>query len=151
MNVRPIHRIISEVIDLIIIGLIDLLVVWPTVVAYIDAVAVGSDFRVFVLMVSALISGSLVAIITSAYFLVLPAIWKGQTFGRRFARIAVVMENGETVNFKTLFLREVIGWMFISLTSFGLSILFDLFLVTIGPKKRSFSDMLAQTKLIDVL
>lgn len=44
------------------------------------------------------------------YYVIIPTyLWQGQTLGKKICKIKIVNEYGQNVNFKTLFIREMIG------------------------------------------
>ena len=43
------------------------------------------------------------------YFVILPCIWKKQTFGRWIAQTKVVMEDGSKMTLKAILIRELVG------------------------------------------
>lgn len=149
MLARPIHRYISFLIDLLVTGAISFLVAYPAIIALLEAHVTPNRSNVWNLFYISMLCGAIVTILAIAYFLVLPLFWKRQTVGRYLTRIAIVKDDGEPVDFQTLFVREVICRMLASLMSFGLAIIADGFLLANGHRK-SFSDAIARTKVIDV-
>lgn len=58
----------------------------------------------------ALLAGLLGLIFAFFYYVIVPLIiWKGQTLGKHLCHFKIVKENGEDIDFKDLFLRQVIG------------------------------------------
>ena len=44
------------------------------------------------------------------YYVIIPTyLWQGQTLGKKICKIKITNEYGQNVNFKTLFIREMIG------------------------------------------
>ncbi len=149
MNARPIHRFISFLIDMLVTGVISFLSAYPAVLALIETLNSRTPTNILNLFYTSMISAALVTILVIAYYLVLPLVWKRQTIGRFLTRIAIVKDDGAPVDFKTLFVREVIGRMLTGLMSFGIALLADGVLIT-QPRHISFSDALARTKVIDI-
>jgi uncharacterized RDD family membrane protein YckC len=148
VTARPIHRYISFFIDLLVTGAVSFLVSYPAIITFFEALAIRNYNNISNLLFISLLCGAIVTILDSAYYLVLPLVWKYQTIGRFLTRIAIVKEDGEKVDFKTLFVREVICRMLAGFVSLGLSILADGYLI--GVQRSSFSDALAHTKVIDI-
>lgn len=143
-------RILAMMLDLAIFYAVSLIIAIRPILALIDTLVNHTSSNAWSLFISALLAGGVVVIFMLLYFLILPLYWKGQTIGKRFFGIRIVKENGDEVNFQTLFLRDVIGNMFVILLSFGLSILINLVILLISNKHQTFPDTLAFTKVIDV-
>lgn len=48
------------------------------------------------------------------YYVHIPLhVWKGQTLAKKMLHFKIVKENGDSVDFKALFLRQIIGLMFV--------------------------------------
>ncbi|AIY84931.1 MAG: RDD family protein [Clostridium baratii] len=62
----------------------------------------------------ALVAGTLAILVASAYYLLLPTLWRnGQTLGKRLLGIKITNLNNGEVKFKDLFKREIIGVMLV--------------------------------------
>lgn len=58
----------------------------------------------------AILSGCLGLIFAFFYYMIVPLIiWNGQTLGKRWCHFRIVKEKNDTVKFKELFLRQIIG------------------------------------------
>jgi len=61
-----------------------------------------------------LMLGLFVIIMAIIYYLIIPTyIWKGQTLGKKICKICIIEETGHEVSFKNMFLREIIGAVFL--------------------------------------
>jgi uncharacterized RDD family membrane protein YckC len=149
MIARPIHRYISFIIDLTVTGILGFAAAYPAIIALFEALASRTRPNILNLLYISLISGAVITILTITYFLVLPLLWKKQTIGRFLTRIAIVKEDGSSIDFQTLFVREVVGRMLPSLMSFGLSLISEAYLIS-RQGRTSFSDALARTKVVDI-
>lgn len=88
------------------------------------------------------------------YILIPTFVWKGQTLGKRWLKIAIVKNDNHEVNLKTMFIREIffiLGYIKIAYFSLivGFVALVDPFFIFSGDR-RTLHDLIAKTKVIDV-
>jgi len=102
------------------------------------------------------IGSSLLSIISVIIFYILipTFVWKGQTFGKRWLKIAIVKNDDQEVNLKTMFIREIFFLLgYIKIPYFSLVIgfvaLVDPFFI-FSADRRTLHDLIAKTKVIDV-
>ena len=94
--------------------------------------------------------GVLFAVIFVIYYAAIPIVLKGQTIGKRVFKLQIVKENGEEVDYKTMFYRECIGRIFIGFASLGLSVIASIVIMSLREDKKDLKDILAKTKVIDL-
>jgi uncharacterized RDD family membrane protein YckC len=121
---------------------------YPAIITFFETLAIRNYDNITNLLWVSMLCGAVVTLIAIAYYLVLPLFWRYQTIGRFLTRIAIVKEDGERVDFQTLFMREVICRMLAGFMSLGISILADGYLVAVT--RGSFCDAIAHTKVIDI-
>ncbi|WP_088041791.1 RDD family protein [Bacillus sp. EAC] len=142
-------RFLAVLIDFII------LVVLFVVIVIITSIAKSTSFTGVLekdSSLSFLLSSFIVGII---YNIIIPSfVWNGQTIGKRWVKIAVVTQDGEKVNWKTMTVRSIftlLGQIKIPVLSsiIGIIAFIDPFFI-FNEKRRTLHDMLAKTKVIDV-
>jgi uncharacterized RDD family membrane protein YckC len=88
------------------------------------------------------IAGLLTFVLTNGYFITWETLWRGQTPGKRLAKIRVVRDDGQPIGVKEAALRSFVGW-------FDLGFLFiGLILVLFGRSEKRLGDMAAGTLVI---
>lgn len=116
----------------------------------------------------------IIGLILSSYYLIYTPLKTGQTVGKRLLSIKVVKMDGNDIDFKTMFIREMIGVVLIEGVMFTISTYFheilamlvnmtysnyiaygfaavlfvSIILAIIKPEKRMLHDYLAGTKVI---
>ncbi|PGS48316.1 RDD family protein [Bacillus sp. AFS041924] len=88
------------------------------------------------------------------YILIPTYVWKGQTIGKRWLKIAVIKTDDQEVNLITMFIREIIallGYIKIPFLYYivGFVALADPFFI-FSATRRTLHDRMAKTKVIDV-
>ncbi|UPM55619.1 RDD family protein [Gottfriedia acidiceleris] len=88
------------------------------------------------------------------YILIPTFVWKGQTVGKRWLNIAIVKNDDQEVNLKTMIIREIfflLGYIKIPYFSLvvGLVAFIDPFFI-FSSERRTLHDLIAKTKVIDV-
>jgi uncharacterized RDD family membrane protein YckC len=63
-------------------------------------------------------------------------------------KIRVVNDNGEDVNFSTLFMRQAIAEQLLGALTFGMSYIVNALLALFRKDKKSVSDVFANTKVV---
>jgi uncharacterized RDD family membrane protein YckC len=143
------HRILAALFDFALCYALVLLTMLRPILLLIQSVNSGSSSDIFRFTMSLLIFGVLGFIEIILYYIALPSLLKGQTLGMKFFGIRIVKENGDKVDFGTLFVRELIGNILIVVTTFGFSILSSFCTLVSRNDKRTFSDILSGTTIID--
>lgn len=82
------------------------------------------------------------------YFIIMPIVWKKQTFGRLIMKIKVVKLNGTKLSFGTLFLREIIGKYILCFFSFGIVAIISIVLCFVAKGRRSIHDRMSNTLVV---
>ena len=102
------------------------------------------------------IGSSLLSIISVIiFFILIPTfVWKGQTIGKRWLNIAIVKNDDQEVNLKTMIIREIFflfGYIKIPYLSLvvGFVAFVDPFFI-FSSERRTLHDLIAKTKVIDV-
>jgi uncharacterized RDD family membrane protein YckC len=143
------YRILAALFDFALCYALVLLTMLRPILLLIQSVNSGSSSDIFRFTMSLLIFGVLGFIEIILYYIALPSLLKGQTLGMKFFGIRIVKENGDKVDFGTLFVRELIGNILIVVTTFGFSILSSFCTLVSRNDKRTFSDILSGTTIID--
>ena len=94
--------------------------------------------------------GIIFAIIILIYYIVVPIFFNGQTIGKKVFKLQIVSENGEKLDYKTMFYREGIGRIFINFASLGLTIIVSTIIMALREDRKDLADILAKTKVIDL-
>lgn len=95
-----------------------------------------TDFSVIIKMELLLI---LVSVI---YWVFIPTVTDGKSFGKMIVGIQIIRQNGEYVSFGRLLLREIIG------KSISSMIIFIGYFLVLGEKKLALHDMIANTQVV---
>jgi uncharacterized RDD family membrane protein YckC len=88
------------------------------------------------------IAGILSFAIANGYFISFETIWRGQTPGKRLAKIRVVRDDGQPIGVKEAALRSFVGWFDLGFFFIGLM------LVMLGRSEKRLGDMAAGTLVI---
>jgi uncharacterized RDD family membrane protein YckC len=143
------HRIFANIFDIVVISAIGLLLTFRSLIELITALLNPTSLDSLALYLSAMGSGALALIAVMFYFIALPIYWKGQTLGKRFFKIKIIKNDGSEIDFKTIFLREMVRVLLFILT-FGVSAFADTIVLLLSRQKIGFYDYVAATSVIDV-
>jgi uncharacterized RDD family membrane protein YckC len=88
------------------------------------------------------IAGILSFAIANGYFISFETLWRGQTPGKRLAKIRVVRDDGQPIGVKESTLRSFVGWFDLGFFFIGL------LLVMLGRSEKRLGDMAAGTLVI---
>lgn len=94
--------------------------------------------------------GIIFSIILLIYYIVLPLFFKGQTIGKKVFKLQIVNENGDMLDYKTMFYREGIGRIFLNFASLGITVVVSTIIMILREDKKDLADILAKTKVIDL-
>lgn len=94
--------------------------------------------------------GVTIAIILLIYYVVFPLLFNGQTIGKKIFKLQIVKENGEKIDYKTMFYREGIGRIFLNFASLGVTVVVSTIIMILRSDKKNLADILAKTKVIDL-
>ena len=144
------HRIFADIFDTFIVFALVLIALIPSIVSLINVLISDNGWNVAALYISSVISGALALVFVILYHIVLPVYLNGQSLGKKYFNIMVVKNNGSPIDFKTMFIRELVR-VFVLLTSFGLSLIVDLITLSTSRGRVSFYDTLSSTSVVDVL
>ena len=147
---KPRHRVMASIVDFIIMVGIFLLSYFskiPFILSTIknpnidvEAKLIFDFFRIGVVLVIMII----------LYYVAIPYYFNGQTIGKKMFKLQIVKENDQKVDIKDLFIREIIGKIFIDIISLGVTIFSSFLVMVIRDDKKSLSDIIAKTKVIDL-
>ena len=143
------HRIFANIFDLVVIVAIALLLTFRSLISLITALINPTSLDSLALYLSAFGSGALAFMAVIAYFIVLPIFWNGQTLGKRFFKIRIIKNDGSDIDFKTIFLREMIRVLLFILT-FGVSAFADTMVLLFSKQRIGIYDYVAATQVIDI-
>ena len=94
--------------------------------------------------------GIIYCVMLFVYYIVIPLFLKGQTIGKKVFKLQIVKENGEDLDYKTMFYREGIGRIFINFASLGVTSIVSTIIMMLREDKKDLADILAKTKVIDL-
>lgn len=94
--------------------------------------------------------GVIFSIILLIYYVVIPVLFKGQTIGKKVFKLQIQKENGEKIDYKTMFYREGIGRIFLNFASLGVTVIVSTIIMVLREDKRDLGDILAKTKVVDL-
>lgn len=96
------------------------------------------DLNLWALAIAGIFSFAL----TNGYFITWETIWRGQTPGKRLAKIRVVRDDGQPIGVKEATLRSFVGWFDLGFFFIGL------ILVLLSRSEKRLGDMAAGTLVI---
>lgn len=144
------HRIMSALLDFsIVVGLLMVIIIGklPIIISIFSNTdhVVSTKFIVDIFRY-----GIIFAVIMLIYYIVLPLLFNGQTFGKKVFKLRVVRENGEELDYKTMFYREGIGRILVNIASLGVSVVVSTIIMILREDKKDLADIMAKTKVIDL-
>ncbi|MDY4788190.1 MAG: RDD family protein [Bacilli bacterium] len=146
------YRIMGAVIDgLINLGVILLILILTSTADIITILFTKNTSAVLdaVSLIKLLGAGLLIEIYFIGYLVVLPLVNKGATIGQRLFHMAMVKEDGKNVDFKTLFVRQVVGNTLVMVSTFMAASIVSLLLMMFRKDNASIADIVGKTYVID--
>ena len=144
------RRLLAWVVDAIIMAIIITMILLCTSLgAILNLVKEGTSLTLTLYSLIELVQvGLVIEILFILYYISIPVRNHGQTFGKKMLKIRVVNDNGEDVNFSTLFMRQAIAEQLLGALTFGMSYIENALLALFRKDKKSISDVFANTKVI---
>lgn len=147
---KPTRRIVAIVLDLLINLAVDLVLLIPSVIAFVGVLYRGNYINIVALFISSLLSGALIISFAIFYFVCLPVVWEGQTIGKRALKIRIVDVNtNEGPSAKIMFLREATR-ILIFVLSVGMSGIVSLLALCLSDKHTTFHEQLSHTRVVNI-
>ena len=94
--------------------------------------------------------GVLFSVILFIYYIMIPLLMHGQTFGKKIFKLKIVKESNDNVNLITMFYRDGIGRIFINMASLGITAIVSVIIMILREDNKRLGDILAKTKVIDL-
>ena len=144
------RRLVAWIIDAIIIGIVVVIVLLCTsLTAIFNLIKEGTSLTLTLYSLIELVQvGLVIEILFILYYISIPVRNNGQTFGKKMLRIRIVKDNGDDVNFSTLFMRQTIASQLISALTFGATYIVSALLALFRKDKKSIGDIFANTKVV---
>lgn len=144
------HRLMASMLDLaVMIVLLGLIVLWklPFIISMFNA----SEHVVSTKFILDMFRwGIIFSIILIFYYTIIPLLLNGQTIGKKIFKLKVTCQNGQKVDFKTMFYREVISGIFVNFASLGITAVASLITMLLREDKKSIGDIFAKTRVVDL-
>ena len=151
IKAKRMHRIAAFLLDGLITAIILFVILLLTSSANIFTLFwTGSTVITLYALINFFQSVVVIVIALCIYYVVLPAYFNGQTIGKRLFGIKIVKKDGSDVDFVTLFVREMVGQIFLGYTTLGLTLIISSLLMGKRDDIRGIHDILADTKVIDI-
>ncbi len=144
------HRIMAFLFDWVIVYFFCVLLMLFPIVNFIKDYGNATKEEVLSLVICLILFSLSCFIFIVFYFVILPVLLKGQTLGKKFFGIKIVKQNGDEVDYATLFVRELIGKVLIDFASFGLTVFIRAITLSLKGSYYSFQDVLTNTMVIDI-
>lgn len=146
---RPIHRVCAGIFDFLLAVSSALILLIPAIIIAVYYATNRLPIDSVLLLVLAFLGGSLAIIAIIIYLILVPFLWNGQTIGMRLFGIKIVSNDGSKLTLQSICLRELLRIIFVLFT-LGVSLIVDLFIISLGRLKLSYYDVVAMTAVIDV-
>jgi uncharacterized RDD family membrane protein YckC len=122
---------------------------WIRLVGFLlDAILIGAVVSLTVFLFALDTSNQTVqtgeSIFTIMYFVLVPVLWSGYTFGKRMVRVRIVKKDNSSVTIGTMLLRYVVTGLIYGI-SFGIAFVVSVFMVALRKDKRALHDLIAGT------
>ena len=144
------HRVMAAIVDFgIVFGVLVLLALWklPFIISMLKQ---GEHLVTTKFIVDMFRWGILYGLLLMFYYMVTPLLFNGQTLGKKAFKLKIVKENGEEVDYKTMFFREVIGRIFIGFGSLAITAIASTIIMILRDDNKDLADIIAKTKVIDL-
>lgn len=146
---KPLTRFFATMLDWGLVLIIAFAFSFRPIATLINAIINNTNVNIVSLFLASFVSGGLVIITIVAYFCLIPALWNGQTLGKRLSGITTIKEDGSKPSFRSLFIREICR-IFITLLTSGISIIVNIICLFVCKKHCCFYDILVSTKVVSV-
>lgn len=144
------HRVMSSFLDLIIFSSLILVSFSSKIPFLVNAIRNPGTSVDSKLIFDFFRLGIVFIIFFILYYVAVPYYYKGQTIGKKVFKLKIVSEDGGEVNIRKLFFREVIAKVFIDYLSLGVTVIASFITMLLREDKKSLSDIIAKTKVIDL-
>lgn len=141
---RTIAWVVDQVLLYLVLFLLGLAIAWvyayvilPVLTAQFETLSVD-DLNLWVWAIAGLLSFALV----NGYFITWETLWRGQTPGKRLAKIRVIRDDGQPIGVKEAALRSFVGWFDLGFFFIGLLLILG------GRSEKRLGDMAAGTLVI---
>ncbi len=144
------RRLVAWIIDAIIIGIVIVIVLLCTsLTAIFNLIKEGTSLTLTLYSLIELLQvGLVIEILFILYYISIPVRNNGQTFGKKMLKIRIVKDNGDKVDFSTLFMRQAIASQLIAALTFGATYIVSAMLALFRKDKKSIGDIFANTKVV---
>lgn len=147
MKKAPIlSRMLAVIFDSLVVGSLCLIALIPTIVSFVYVSSDSSTLNLVALTISAVAGGGVTLAFIIIYSIILPVLWDGQTLGKKIFNLHTKKTNGESVDFKAMFVR-VIFRVFIVFATFGFSLIVDFICLCFSKEHITFYDVIASTRV----
>ncbi|MFX1534694.1 MAG: RDD family protein [Promethearchaeota archaeon] len=169
MSYQPagaLKRLIAFIIDWIIFGVINQILTWimqlvlPDIFGDITTIITDPDILTDPDVINALMTallgmiiGTIIlfAVVTFVFWVVIPALWDGQTIGKKIMGLQIrkLMPDGSTESTGGMWVAHLLRWIGLLLWMSGILYCLDCILVLVTEKKQRIGDFLAGTVVVD--
>lgn len=145
------HRFAAYLVDLLVVFILVAIVLSTSAINIITLIQNPfSQIRINIyLLLQFFLLSLIIALVLFSYYTLIPYRLNGQTIGKRMFRIRTVNADGTAMTFMTIFVREIIGRLFINLSTFGLAIAVSALVAAYRKDHRTIHDVIANTIVID--
>ena len=151
INIKPAKRykriaaaILDTLLAIIAIGSLSL----PLYFIYFNNVNPPTPSTSLGLVLISMLTGALATLVCLIYEVLLPFVWSGQSFGMRVMRIKIVDEKGQLLKLRQLVIRAITV-VFTFITTAGVSLIAEIFIVALSTDHRSFNDTVSRIYVVD--
>lgn len=146
------HRFAAYLIDITLIGIIVAIILSLSAINIITLIQNPmSNIRInIVLLIQFFMLSLVIALVLFSYYTLIPLRLNGQTIGKRMFKIRTVNADGTALTFMNIFVREIVGRLFINYGTFGFGILVSTIVALYRKDHRAIHDIIANTIVIDI-
>lgn len=145
------HRIAAYLVDLLVVFIMVGIILSTSAINIITLIQNPfSQIRINIyLLLQFFMLSLIISLVLFSYYSLIPYRLNGQTIGKRMFRIRTVNVDGTSMSFMTIFVREIIGRLFINFSTLGLAIPVSILVALYRKDHRTIHDVLANTIVID--